>query len=238
MRARLQPEDFCSPDSYCSAYHCLSLRIPRKVGNLDDMVSIRGLYAITNGPRPDLRHAVAAALTGGARIVQYRDKTADQPRRSAEAMSIVDLCNRNSAISIINNDVKLARECGATGVHLDADDGEIAAARARLGNNVLIGVSCRDSVDRARLAVAAGADYVSFGAFHPSLTKPHAPPATPDLLRAARSLGVPVVAIGGISPDNAASLIDAGADCVAVISSLFDAADIEAAARQFSQLFS
>lgn len=201
------------------------------------MVNIRGLYAITNGPRPDLRHAVAAALAGGARIVQYRDKTADQTRRGAEAKMIVDLCSQHSAISIINNDVDLARECGATGIHLDAEDGAIAAARARLGDDILIGISCCNSIDLAHHSVAAGADYVSFGAFHPSLTKPHAPRATPDLLRAAKSLGVPVVAIGGISPDNAASLIDAGADCVAVITSLFDAIDIEATARQFSQLF-
>lgn len=202
------------------------------------MLDIRGLYAITNGPRHDLSAAVEAALIGGARIVQYRDKTAEQARRSAEAQMIVDLCTRHAAISIINEDVELAHACGATGVHLDAEAGEIKAARARLGDRVVIGISCRDSMDLARQAVAAGADYVSFGAFHPSPTKPHARRAAPDLLRAAKSLGVPVVAIGGISADNAASLIDAGADCVAVISSLFDATDIEAAARQFSQLFS
>ena len=202
------------------------------------MHEMRGLYAISNGPRRDFREAIEAALIGGARIVQYRDKTAEQARRSAEAMMIVDLCKKHSAISIINDDVELAHVCGATGVHLGAEDGEITAARACLGYGVLIGLSCYDSMDLARQAVAAGADYVAFGSFHPSPTKPQARRATPDLLRAAKSLGVPVVAIGGISPDNAGSLIDAGADCVAVISSLFDAADIEAAARQFSKLFS
>lgn len=201
------------------------------------MFDISGLYAITNGPRPDLRHAVAAALAGGARIVQYRDKTTDQARRHAEAQMIVDLCKRHAAISIINDDVELAHACAATGVHLGADDGEITAARARLGNSALIGISCYDSMDLARQAVDQGASYIAFGAFHSSTTKPLARRATAELLSAAKSFGVPVVAIGGISPDNAPALIAAGADAVAVVSSLFDAADIEAVAQRFSQLF-
>ena len=202
------------------------------------MHEMRGLYAITNGPRRDFRDAIEAALRGGSRVVQYRDKSADQERRTSEANLVVELCRKHSATSIINDDVELARACRATGVHLGAEDGGIEAARARLGDGVLIGISCYDSMDRAREAVAAGADYVAFGSFYSSPTKPQARRATPGLLAAAKSLGVPVVAIGGINADNAASLIDAGADCVAVISSLFDAADIEAAARQFSRLFS
>lgn len=202
------------------------------------MHEVRGLYAITNGPRRDFGEAIESALLGGARIVQYRDKSADHHRRRAEAAVVVDLCARHAAISIINDDVELARACGAIGVHLGTEDGGIEAARARLGDGAIIGISCYDSMDLARGAVAAGADYVAFGAFHASPTKPKALRATPNLLTAAKSLGVPVVAIGGITPDNAALLINAGADCVAVISSLFDAADIEAVARQFSQLFS
>ena len=202
------------------------------------MHEMRGLYAITNGPRRDFRSAIEAALTGGARIVQYRDKTDDRDRRRTEADVVVELCRKYSAISIINDDVELARTCGATGVHLGVEDDGIAAARARLGAGVLIGISCYDSTDLARQAVSAGADYVAFGSFYSSPTKPQALRATPDLLGTAKLLGVPVVAIGGITADNAASLIQAGADCVAVISSLFDSADIETVARRFSQLFS
>src|SRR5690606_36761269 len=133
------------------------------------------------------REAIEAALKGGARVVQYRDKTTDQDRRSAEAEVIVELCSKHAAVSIINDDVELARTCGATGVHLGVEDGGIAAARARLGNGALIGISCYDSMDLAREAVAAGADYVAFGSFYSSPTKPQARRASPDLLTTAKS---------------------------------------------------
>lgn len=220
-----------------SAYHCVSLRMPRKVESYEHMPKLRGLYAITNGPRDDLRQAVAAALNGGARVIQYRDKTTDQARRRTEANALAGLCRDHAAPLIINDDIELACACRAAGVHLGADDADIASARIRLGQQAIIGVSCYDSLDRARSAVKHGADYVAFGAFHSSSTKPLAQRASPEILRAAKALGVPMVAIGGITPDNAAALIDAGADCVAVISSLFDAEDIEAVARKFSQLF-
>jgi thiamine-phosphate pyrophosphorylase len=198
----------------------------------------RGLYAITNGPRQDLLQAVGAALEGGARVVQYRDKTTELVRRRAEAVALARLCAACGVPLIINDDVDLALECGATGVHLGAEDVGIATARIRLGSNAIIGVSCYDSLDRARQAFEDGADYVAFGAFHPSTTKPLARCARPDLLRSAKGLGMSVVAIGGITPDNASVLIDAGADCVAVVSSLFDATDIRSVARRFSLLFS
>lgn len=201
------------------------------------MFEARGLYAITNGPRPDLQAVVGAALIGGASVVQYRDKTTDSHRRLTEATLLSALCQRHGVPLIINDDVELAIESGAAGVHLGADDVDLLSARARLGSTAIIGVSCYDSIDRARRAVEKGADYVAFGAFHPSPTKPLARCATPDLLIAAQSIGVPMVAIGGITPDNAAPLIAAGADCIAVISSLFDAPDIESVARRFSQLF-
>lgn len=201
------------------------------------MHEIRGLYAISNGPRHDYREAIEAVLIGGARIVQCRDKTADHVRRSAEAWVIVELCKRHSAISTINDDVELTHACGAAGVHSGAADAGITVARARLGDGAVIGISCYDSMDLARHAIAAGANHVAFVSLHPSPTKPRAGRATPDLLLAANSLGVPVVAIGGITADNAASLSDAGADCVTVLPSLSDAADIESAARQFSRLF-
>jgi thiamine-phosphate pyrophosphorylase len=196
----------------------------------------RGVYAITDRPRRDLIAVVDAALTGGAAIVQYRDKSSDDDRRRAEAQAIKDACDRHGAPLIINDDVDLAAEIGA-GVHLGEDDGDFASARARLGPDAIIGVSCYDSLDRAHAAAEAGADYLAFGAFFASPTKPNARRATIELLRAAKSLGPPIVAIGGITPDNAPSLIEAGADFVAVISGIFAAADIEHAARRYATLF-
>ncbi|MGN6518977.1 MAG: thiamine phosphate synthase [Dokdonella sp.] len=198
---------------------------------------VRGLYAISDGPRADLREACAAALEGGARLLQYRDKTADAPRRLAEARALQALCARHGVPLIVNDDVDLAAAVGAAGVHLGEDDAEPAEARARLGAQAIVGVSCYDSLERARHYAAAGADYLAFGAFFASPTKPHARVASPRLLREAKAFGLPLVAIGGITHDNAHGLIDAGADAVAVISALFGARDVRAAARRFSDLF-
>lgn len=198
---------------------------------------LRGLYAISDGPRPDLIEACAAALAGGAALLQYRDKSADGARRLDEARALQALCARRGVPLIVNDDVELARAVGAAGVHLGEDDGDIAEARARLGDAAIIGVSCYDSLDRARHFAAAGADYLAFGAFFPSPTKPHARRATPRLLAEAKPLGLPLVAIGGIHADNAPGLIAAGADAVAVISALFGAADVRAAAQRFAALF-
>lgn len=198
----------------------------------------RGLYAITDGPRADLLDAVQAALAGGARIVQYRDKTSDHPRRAAEARQLVELCRNHDVPLIVNDDVELARATGADGVHLGEDDADIAAARAILGVDAIIGISCYDSIERARLAAAAGTSYVAFGAFYPSLTKPDARRANLDLLRMSHALGIPRVAIGGITHDNAPALIAAGADLLAVITGVFGASDIHAAAQGYADLFS
>lgn len=197
----------------------------------------RGLYAITNGPRADLLDAAAQALAGGARLLQYRDKTLDHARRHAEASALQQLCRTYGAALIVNDDVALAQAIHADGVHLGREDGELASARAALGSAAIIGVSCYDSLDRARTAAAAGANYIAFGAFFPSPTKPHAPRAMPELLRQSATLGVPRVAIGGITPDNAPSLVEAGADFLAVISAIFDAADVRAAAQRFAHLY-
>lgn len=197
----------------------------------------RGLYAITDGPRADLLDVAAAALYGGAALLQYRDKTADAPRRLQEARALQGLCAARGVPLIVNDDVELAAAVGAAGVHLGEDDANIAAARARLGENAIIGVSCYDSLARARQLAAAGADYLAFGAFFPSTTKPGARHATPALLREARALGLPLVAIGGITPDNGGPLIEAGADYLAVIAAVFGAADVRVAARRFSDLF-
>lgn len=199
--------------------------------------ALRGLYAISDGPRGDLLEACAAAFEGGARILQYRDKTCDALRRFDEARALQALCARFDVPLIVNDDVELAAAVGAAGVHLGEDDGDLASARARLGARAIIGVSCYDSLERARHFAAAGADYLAFGAFFPSPTKPHARRATLDLLRDARSFGKPLVAIGGITIDNAPSLIEAGADGVAVISALFNAQDVRAAAQAFASLF-
>jgi thiamine-phosphate pyrophosphorylase len=197
----------------------------------------RGLYVITDGPRPDLVEVVAKALAGGARLVQYRDKSADDTRRLSEASALQALCTAHGVPMIINDDVALALAAGASGVHLGEDDGDLAAARAVLGPDAIIGVSCYDSLERARELAAAGADYLAFGAFFPSPTKPHARRASFELLRQAAALGLPRVAIGGITPDNGQPLIDAGADYLAVISAVFGDPDVQGAAARFAQLF-
>lgn len=197
----------------------------------------RGLYAITDGPRVDLIDACAAAIEGGAAVVQYRDKSADRTRRRDEAAQLSALCLRHDVPLIVNDDVELAAEIGATGVHLGENDADIAAARNRLGGAAIIGVSCYDSLERARVAATDGADYLAFGAFFASPTKPNARRATPDLLRAARAFDKPLVAIGGITPDNAGSLIDAGANFIAAISGVFAADNIRTAAHRYANLF-
>jgi len=197
----------------------------------------QGLYAITNGPRDDLLGAAHAALQGGARVLQYRDKTNDASRRLAEARALVQLCRKFGVPLIINDDVELAVMAGAAGVHLGEGDAEIASARAAMGTGAIIGISCYDSLQRARDAAGAGADYLAFGAFFPSRTKPDRRPSSPKLLHEAKPLGLPLVAIGGITPDNGAPLIEAGADYLAAISAVFGAPDIRAEAQRFSKLF-
>ena len=196
-----------------------------------------GLYAITDGPRDDLLAACEAALDGGATLLQYRDKTRDAERRLVEARALAALCARHAVPLIVNDDVELANAIGAAGVHLGEDDVDIASARARLGANAIVGVSCYDSLERARALAAAGADYLAFGAFFPSPTKPNARKATLALLRDAKAFGLPLVAIGGITAQNGAAIVEAGADYLAVISGVFGARDIRAAARSLAALF-
>ena len=201
--------------------------------------TISGLYAITPGlADPELLAGkVEAALRGGARVVQYRNKAAGEPLRHEQAVRIARLCRDAGACFIVNDNIELARKVAADGVHLGKDDEGVGAARALLGPGKLIGVSCYNELWRARDAVAQGADYIAFGSFFPSPTKPGAVTAARDLLRAAKEFSVPIVAIGGITPDNAAGLIEAGADAVAVLSAVFDAPDVERAARRIAALF-
>ena len=198
----------------------------------------RGLYAVTDGPRPDLLDVVAQALAGSARVVQYRDDTEDHHRRRAEASELKRLCHKHGALFIIDADVALAKAVAADGVHLGPDNADPGATRRELSVDAIIGVSCLASMERATTAAKAGASYVSFGAFFKSPTKPLAGHAPIDLLRQTAALGIPRVAIGGITPDNGGLLVDAGADFIAAVSAIFGAADVRAAAQRFADLYS
>jgi len=199
-----------------------------------------GVYAITPGCSDTARllNQVEAALKGGVAAVQYREKTGDVALRHEQASELQALCRHHGVPLIINDDLRLADLAGADGVHLGKDDSSLREARLILGPEKIIGISCYQSLDLAIAAQESGADYVAFGSFHPSPTKPQAVRASVDLLHRGAALRVPIVAIGGITVDNAKPLIDAGADAVAVISALFDAPDIESAARALNALFS
>lgn len=196
-----------------------------------------GLYVITDGPRPDLLEVAALALAGGARLLQYRDKTTDYERRQREAAALKQLCDAHGVPLIINADIALAIAVGASGVHIGPEDVDLATARRLIGNQAIIGVSCMASLPRAEAAASGGANYVSFGAFHPSRTKPLAGRAPLELLGQSAALGVPRVAIGGITPDNGALLVAAGADFLAAVSAVFRADDVRATAQRFSDLY-
>ena len=199
---------------------------------------LRGVYAITDPDRcgDDLLATAAAALAGGVRLLQYRNKRADPLRRRAEAIALADLCHRHDALFLVNDDPDLALASGADGVHLGQNDATLAAARERLGPDAIIGVTCHADLDLARAAFAGGADYVAFGRFFPSRTKPEAPPADLTVLEKARAaFDRPLCAIGGIQPEHVPRLRRAGADMVAVIHGIFGAADITAAARAYTE---
>lgn len=192
-----------------------------------------GLYLVTpdSDDSSTLLERVAPLLPHAA-CLQYRNKRAlDPTQRLLEAHSLRVLCAEAGVCFIVNDDPLLARQVEADGVHLGQGDGEVAAARRLLGDARCIGVTCHDQWPLARQAVAEGADYVAFGAMFPSTTKPDAPRATPQLFMRAAALGVPKVAIGGITPDNAGQAMAAGADLAAVIAGVFDAPDPLAAAR-------
>lgn len=202
--------------------------------------AVRGLYAVTPDVTDtrELEAKVEAALLGGAALVQYRNKTADARLRSLQAGALLALCRAHGVPLIVNDHVELATALDLDGLHLGKEDGLLPQARAQLGADKLLGASCYDRLDSAIAAVHAGADYVAFGSFFPSTVKPGAVRAPLALLRnARRELSVPIVAIGGITLDNAAQLIAAGADAVAVISALFSAPDIRAVAERFKIIF-
>jgi len=199
------------------------------------------LYAITPQMHPDSRgllRAVCAALEGGAAVIQFRDKSADEAWRLDTATHIAGLCREAGVPLIVNDDAELARASGAAGVHIGRDDGEVRDVRGRLGPDLLIGVSCYDDLERAAEAVRAGADYLAFGSMYSSGSKPSAVRCGREVLGAAGALGKPLVAIGGITPENGAPVIAAGADFLAVIDGVFGAADIRGVARRFAGLWS
>jgi thiamine-phosphate pyrophosphorylase len=200
-------------------------------------MTLRGLYAITP---EDLAGGatmarVAAAVSSGALCaLQYRRKEASAAQQLAEARELQALCRRHRVPFIVNDDLALALQVGADGLHLGREDGDLAGARARLPGR-LLGASCYDRPELARRAVAAGADYVAFGSVFPSATKPQAVRAPLSVF--ALQLGVPKVAIGGITLENAREVVAAGADCVAVITDLFEAPDVAQRARDFAKIF-
>jgi thiamine-phosphate pyrophosphorylase len=204
---------------------------------------LRGLYAITpDMADTDLLFAkVQAALAGGCRLLQYRDKISDAPLRQIRAMKIAKLCQNVGATFIVNDDLSLALSVGADGVHLGSDDGDLASARNALGPGKIVGASCYASLECAKSALDAGANYVAFGAVFPSLTKPETTIAPLELLTYRHpTLTRPsytTCAIGGITLQNASAVIAAGADMLAVITDLFSVPDIAAQAADFQRLF-
>ncbi|UHD14652.1 thiamine phosphate synthase [Thiocapsa bogorovii] len=205
------------------------------------MTHLDGLYLVTpdtaDTPRA-LAEQVAQALSGGARLVQYRHKGSNRQLQRDQATAVLGICRAAGVPLVINDDVTLAAEIGADGVHLGRDDGDPIAARRRLGADAIIGVSCYDDLALARAAAQAGASYIAFGSFFPSATKPNAVRASPALLSAARdSLRIPAVAIGGITPQNGGLLITAGARMLAVVTGVFAQPDLAAAARAYASLF-
>lgn len=200
-----------------------------------------GLYAITDPdllPDDKLIPAVEAALRGGAVMVQYRDKQATDAERLRRASNLLSACDNAGVPLLINDDAALAKRIGAAGAHLGQEDGEIRAARELLGPEAILGKTCHADLELAASAMDASADYVAFGRFFPSMTKPGAPAATPEILHQARRLGLPVSAIGGITLENAPLLIAQGTDLIAVIGGLFGTDDVETRARAFTNLFS
>ena len=198
--------------------------------------SLSGLYAITPQTSDDLSlfKNVEAALVGGVRVLQYREKQLTGVDKEQRARTLLVMCQRYQVPLIINDDVELALAIGADGVHLGRDDVSIEQARAQLPENRIIGVSCYNRLPLAVAAAEAGADYVAFGSFFPSSTKPEAVAASFDLIeKFKQQYSLPVVAIGGITPSGAETLFEAGADMVAVISYLFDAPCPKVAAQQF-----
>jgi len=201
---------------------------------------MKGLYLVT----PDwddtqkLLEVSDAALRGGAVLLQYRHKTADAQLRKTQAAQLQALCRRYATPFIINDFVDLCIEIDADGIHVGGTDASVAHVRAAVGPTKIVGASCYGSMDLARDAHRAGASYVAFGGFYPSRVKKYEVSTRPEIIAQAKAeIPLPNVVIGGMTPENAAPLVAQGADMVAAISSVYMAADPEAAARRFTDLF-
>ena len=204
-------------------------------------VPVRGVYAITDCQDLDsvqLFHITERILHAGIAMLQYRDKATDPELRIYRANQLHKLCAACQVPFIINDDLELAQNIGADGVHLGRDDVSLASARKVLGSAAIIGVSCYNRLPDALLARDQGADYVAFGSFFPSRTKPGAVRALPELLvRAKDVLDIPLVAIGGITQENGGILVRSGADLLAIITGIYGEDNPEQAARNFNQIF-
>jgi len=202
---------------------------------------LKGLYVITDElllPGDQLIRGVQQAIAGGAAIVQYRNKGFDETRRHQQARALARLCHQHDVLFIVNDDVTLAADVNADGVHLGQQDAGIAQARKCLGHDAIIGISCHNELALAEQAENEAVDYVAFGRFFTSPSKPGAMQADISILRhAKRQLQLPIVAIGGITPDNGACLLAAGADMLAAIHGVFGQDDIQDAAQQYVKLF-
>ena len=202
---------------------------------------LKGLYAITDDhliPEEHFSQAVESALQGGAKIIQYRDKSSNQQKRLQQASTLNALCKQYQALCIINDDIELTKAVNADGVHLGKDDALITLARQQLGENAIIGISCYNDLNLAIAAEKNSADYVAFGAMFSSSTKPEAINADMALIpEAKQTLSIPVCAIGGITDSNIQQLIQQGVDMTAVINSLFSAGNIKDAANRLSKNF-
>ena len=202
---------------------------------------LTGLYAITDASVSDPQRIIVSveqALRGGARLIQYRDKSSNQQQRLETCVALRKLTQQFDAVFIVNDDAELAQESKADGIHLGQNDIPLTEARKQLGKNAVIGISCYNHFDLAEQAIKEGADYIAFGRFFPSRTKPNAEPAEVSLLQQAKQkLDIPVIAIGGITAENGRALIDAGADMLAVVDGIFGQANIEAAAKSYQPLF-
>ena len=202
---------------------------------------LTGLYAITDEaliPESFFNKIIESALKGGVKIIQYRDKSSNTQKRFHQASTLCLLCKQYDAISIINDDIELAKTVGADGVHIGRDDNSVETARQTLGSNAIIGVSCYGDLALAKQAEKNGADYVAFGAMFTSPTKPTATVTGMDIIAQAKSqLSIPICTIGGITEKNIHQVVEHGSDMTAVISCLFSKSDITHTAKSLSQYF-
>lgn len=205
------------------------------------MKQLHGLYAITDEKliaENTFTETVEQALLGGARIIQYRDKSNNVKKRISQAAALKTICQQHNALLIINDDIELAIEVDADGVHIGIHDMPLQQARTKFGIEKIIGVSCYNKFELAEQAVSEGADYIAFGSFFSSSIKPEAAQASTDLLIAAKKeFNIPVCAIGGITSDNAKTLIDSGADMIAVISDIFASTEILKSSKTLADYF-